>query len=376
MKVTIIGGGIGGLTTALALKRAGIPFVLYEAAAEIKSVGAGIIMANNALQVFRELGIHEEIYRLGNKIDTMHITKADLSPLSSIGLQRFEKFYGLQNHAIHRSDLYQILVTAVGAEHIRINKRLERIEKEEDGYRLAFADGSIIRSEYVIGADGIKSQVRQQLFPGSVYRDTRQICWRGVTSYQLPERYRHEVVEAWHRGLRAGFVQTSADKVYWYLVINAGLEIQDAGPEVYTRDFHPLIAALVAATPPDTLIKAPLYDLKPIHTWSDERVCLVGDAAHATSPNLGQGACQAVEDAYVLGELMKQYSIPEAFEKYPELRRAKAHYVVKTSWQVGVLSQLENRAGIGVRNFILKYLTPESVNIKQMARLFKLPVVS
>lgn len=376
MNVTIIGGGIGGLTTALVLKRAGIPFVLYEAAPAIKSVGAGIIIANNALQVFRELGIHEEIYRQGNLVDKMIITKADFAPLSEISLQRFEALYGLQNHAIHRSDLYDILARAVGPEHIRINKRLDRIEHEGDVYRLAFADGSVIRSEYVIGADGIKSQVRQQLFPGSVYRDARQICWRGVTGYQLPERYRHEVIEAWHKGRRVGFVQTGKDKVYWYLVINTRQEIPGAGPEAYIADFHPLVGELVAATPKDTLIKAPIYDLKPIPAWSKDKVCLVGDAAHATTPNLGQGACQAVEDAYVLGELLKQYNMVDAFKKYPELRRAKAQYVVKTSRQLGVVSHLENRAGMGIRNFILKYLTPASINVRQMARLFRLSPVN
>ncbi len=164
MNIAIIGGGIGGLTTALALKRAGIPFVLYEAASEIREVGAGIIMANNALQVFRHLGIHEAIYEKGNLIDKITITKGDFSTLSGIGLNGFEKQYGLQNHAIHRADLHAIIAGAVGHEHIELGKRLQQIQKGDKGYTLRFEDGGTAQHEFVIGADGIRSQVRQQLF--------------------------------------------------------------------------------------------------------------------------------------------------------------------------------------------------------------------
>lgn len=373
MTVAIIGGGIGGLTTALALKRAGIPFLLYEAAPEIKSVGAGIIMANNALQVFRHLGIHEEIYRKGNLIDKITIAKADFSTLASISLTDFETQYGLQNHAIHRADLHTIIADAVGREHIQLNKRLLQIEQAGSIYKLTFEDGTSDHFEYVIGADGIKSQVRQQLFPESEYRDTRQVCWRGMCDFKLPQVYRHEVIEAWNKGRRAGIVQTGKDKVYWFLVINADQEVSGPGPEGYTKGFNPLIAELVRATPADAVIKAPIYDLKPIHKWYKDKVCLVGDAAHATSPNLGQGACQAVEDAYVLGELAKKYTLAEAFEKYPEIRRAKAHYVVKMSWQLGVVSHFTHPVAISIRNFVLKYLSPKSMNLKQMDKLFRLP---
>lgn len=160
MSIAIIGGGIGGLTTALALKKAGISFTLYEATPEIKPVGAGIVMANNALQVFRNLGIHEEIYKKGNRIDAMTISKADFSPLSKISLASFENKYGLQNHAIHRSDLHHILADAVGHENIVLGKRLKTIEKTQTEYKLRFECGTTINPQYVIGADGIRSQVR------------------------------------------------------------------------------------------------------------------------------------------------------------------------------------------------------------------------
>ncbi len=372
MSVAIIGGGIGGLTTALALKKANIPFKLYEAAPEIKAVGAGIIMANNALQVLCRLGVHQEIYKKGCRVDVITIAKSDFSALSKVNLSGFEKKYGLQNHAIHRADLHEILADAVGHGNMEMNRRLDGIQKSDGGYTLSFEDGSVVLADYVIGADGIKSQVRQQLFSGNEYRDARQICWRGVLDFRLPSKYKYEVVEAWGKGKRFGFAQISGHSVYWYLLINTELEIAAADIALYAEDFDPLAKEMIKQTQKASIIRTPLYDLKPIKEWSKENVCLVGDAAHATTPNLGQGACQAIEDAYVLGELAGKYPLQEAFERYPEIRRKKAHYVVNTSWTFGKIAHWKNPVGVALRDFAMKRLTPESVNLRQMDKLFRL----
>lgn len=371
MSIAIIGGGIGGLTTALALKKANIPFTLYEATPEIKPVGAGIVMASNALQVFRCLGIHEEIYKKGNRIDAMTISKADFSPLSKISLASFKKKYGLQNHAIHRSDLHNILADAVGHEHIVLGKRLKTIEKEERRYKLTFECGTTIDSKHVIGADGIRSQVRQQLFSENTYRDSGQVCYRGVLKYKLPEEFRHEALEAWERGKRFGFTQISDGVVYWYLVLDKSLYYKSLQPCNVEGLFHPLAVDMISKTAKDNIFFSKISDLKPIYTWSKEGVCLIGDAAHATTPNIGQGACQAVEDAYILGELLKKYPVDEAFAKYPEIRRKKAHDVVNTSWKIGKISHASNPVMAWLRDFIFR-ITPQSINLKQMDKVFML----
>lgn len=372
MHVAIIGGGIGGLTTALSLQQAGIETTVYEAAPEIKPVGAGIVIATNALQVFRRLGIDQEVCKKGNRIDAMTITKADFSDLSRIPITDFVETFGLQNHAIHRADLHKILVDALGQERVLLNKRLEQIGSSGNGYALQFEDGSLLEADYVIGADGIRSIVRQQLFEENIYRDANQTCWRGMLSYTLPEQYRHEALEAWGKGKRFGMVQVGEGIVYWYLVINKDMEQEGTVPHEYAREFHALAANLLQQTPSDSIIKGPLYDLQPIQTWSHERVCLLGDAAHATTPNLGQGACQAIEDAYVLGELAKKYPLDEAFYLYPMIRRAKAHTIVRRSWTLGVVSHLTNPLAIGLRNILFKYLTPKYIMRKQMKQLFTL----
>lgn len=159
--------------------------------------------------------------------------------------------------------------------------------------------------------------------------------------------------------------------VYWYLVLDENLHSKTSQPIDFTANFHPMAEEMVRLTAKDNIIFSALHDLKPIHSWAKDGVCLIGDAAHATTPNIGQGACQAVEDAYVLGELLKKYPINEAFLRYPEIRRQKAHDVVNTSWKIGKISHASNPVIAWLRDFIFR-VTPESVNLKQMDKVFML----
>lgn len=136
-------------------------------------------------------------------------------------------------------------------------------------------------------------------------------------------------------------------------------------------DLFPLAQQLMKATPKEKRIVNKLFDLKPITTWSKGKVCLIGDAAHTTTPNLGQGACQAIEDAYVLGELLKKHSVEDAFKRYPALRIKKAHNIVNTSWQIGKMAHISNPLAIFMRNAVMK-MTPESIMVKRFQDLYTL----
>lgn len=131
-----------------------------------------------------------------------------------------------------------------------------------------------------------------------------------------------------------------------------------------------MIRKMIELTDMNSLHFAKLYDLKPIKKWSQDRVVLIGDAAHATTPNLGQGACQGIEDAYVLGELFKKYTnLPEIFSKYEDLRVKKAHYIVNTSWMIGKMAHITPPFIIQARNLGLK-LMPQLINKSQMKKIF------
>jgi 2-polyprenyl-6-methoxyphenol hydroxylase-like FAD-dependent oxidoreductase len=371
MKIAIVGGGIGGLTTALALKESGHQVIIYESAPEIKPVGAGIIMANNAMQVFDKLGIRQKIENAGHKISNVKITDAQLNTISATDLSKFEQKYGVHNVAIHRADLQHILADEIGFQNIQLSKRLLKIEKEH-GFKLTFDDDSTVYCDVLIGADGIKSIVRNSLFGAGTLRDTKQRCWRGVCEFDGASEYDHQAIEAWGKGKRFGFVKISAHKIYWFAVIkDKQMNDHPNLPELF-KDFHPEIIKIIAKTPKDNIIFSDLIDLQPLAKWQDGKVCLIGDAAHATTPNMGQGACQAVEDAYVLGKLLNEgKSVEDVFAQYEKMRMEKAHFIVNTSWKIGELAHFENSIAVWFRNALIKAI-PKSVNEKQLDKVFSI----
>lgn len=371
MEIAIIGAGIGGLTTGLALKKAGIDFKIYESASEIKAVGAGIMLGINAMQVYRNLGIDKKIELKGYKIHEMNIVNPNFNMLSKGSLNIFEEQFRLSNIAIHRSDLHHIISKEIGLDAIILNKKLSKISKESENYKLVFEDGTQTEAPFVIAADGINSTVRNTLFNENELRNAKQICWRGIVEFDVPQKFDHKLTESWAKGKRFGFTQISKNKIYWYLLINEDLGNLKSESINFADGFHPLVKEIIVSTPKENIHIARLFDLKPINQWNLENLCLLGDAAHATTPNLGQGACQAIEDAYILGELLKKFSLQEAIKKYPEIRKEKANYIVNTSWKIGKLAQINNVLGVAIRNFIMK-LTPENISKKQFSKIFEL----
>jgi len=371
-RIAIIGAGIGGLTAALAFKQKGFNVIVYESAAEIKPVGAGIGIANNAMQIFEKLGIHKKIENAGVKVSAMSITDYKLRSLSVIDLKEFEVKYGVCNVSIHRAVLQNILAEEIGFENIKLSKRLLKIEQDEK-VQLSFEDGSIETADVVIAADGIKSVVRNQLFNPSQIRDTNQICWRGVSKVLLPKEYNNKAVETWGKGKRFGFVQINEQDTYWYAVVNESLinQYEDSLQDLF-KYFHIDVLNIITNTSDDTVIKNRIIDLKPIHKWFNKKVCLLGDAAHATTPNLGQGACQAIEDAYLLAELYQEdKTIENVFKEFQKLRIKKAHSIVKSSWRIGKIAHLENGLAVYFRNLLMRCI-PTSANSKQLQSIFKL----
>ena len=375
MNIDIIGAGIGGLTTAIALEKKGYKIRIFEQAEKIKPVGAGIILANNAMQVYEKLGLRKVIEENGNPITSLNITKRNLKTLSKIDLSYFEKKFKVKNIAIHRGILQQILIDKLSSTIVNLNYKLKKVIKNENGHLLEFENGEKIQSTTLIAADGLNSKVRRNLFANNIIRNANQICWRGVTEFNLPEQYKNELNEAWGTSNRFGFVQIAENKVYWYAlksIIKNKEEFNANEIEDYFCNYDPIIKNIISSTKKERINTAEISDLKPIYNWHKENVCLIGDAAHAMTPNMGQGACQAIEDAYILSECLAKYETNVAFKKFQELRIVKAHKIVKASWVVGKIAHLSNPILIGIRNLLIK-LTPTSVNRKQTEQIFQIP---
>ncbi len=375
MTIDIIGGGIGGLTTAIALEQKGVHVRIFEQAEQIKPVGAGIILANNAMQVFEKLGMRNVIEQNGIPISSMNITEANLKPISKIDLAYFEEKHQVKNIAIHRGTLQQILINQLQSSALHLNCQLDSITPNENGHALQFKNGKQIQSSVLLGADGIHSVVRQHLFPNIKIRIAKQVCWRGVTDFQLPVEYEHKLYEAWGKKDRFGFVPIAKNKVYWYTLKsfnNHKDEFPIKNLEAYFDNYHPIINQIISSTNTKEINTAEITDLTPTNNWYKGTIGLLGDAAHATTPNMGQGACQAIEDAYVLAACLNKEDIAASFEEFRKLRLPKAHQVVKASWMVGKISHLSNPILIGLRNQFMRW-TPASMNRKQSEYIFQIP---
>ncbi|MBL4704322.1 MAG: FAD-dependent monooxygenase [Flavobacteriales bacterium] len=375
MTIDIIGAGIGGLTTAIALEKKGFEIRIFEQIEKIKPIGAGIILANNAMQVYEKLGLKKTIEDNGNPISSMNITKDNLDVISKIDLSYFEEKYKVKNIAIHRGTLQRILIEQLKSTKIILNHKLKKVTKSTNGHSLKFENGERIHSSILIGADGLNSIVRQDLFPNNSIRNANQICWRGITEYNLPDKFKNELNEAWGKSERFGFVQIAKNKVYWYALKSFksdNNEFSVNGIEKYFDNYNSVIKGIIASTPKEQINTAEISDLKPTNIWYKENVCLIGDSAHATTPNMGQGACQAIEDAFVLSECLHKYETHKAFEEFQKLRLPKAHQVVKASWMVGKMAHLSNPILIGIRNQMMR-LAPSSINRKQSEQIFQIP---
>lgn len=376
MNIHIIGAGIGGLTTAIALQNKGFTVTIFEAARELLPVGAGIIIANNAMQVYKKLGLEKQIQEKGIPIHEIQLTDGQLHPITTTNLKRYEEKYDTYNIAIKRAELHTILTNEVGLENIQLSKRVSHIQSTEHSVNIRFADGKETNAAIVIGADGIHSMARNFLFGNCTLRDALQPCWRGIATVAIDEK--NTAKEAWLYGKRFGFVAVNDTQVYWYALVNKKdkeISLNKSELTEQFNGFHPTIKNIIEKTEEEKIIRNDIFDLEPIQHWHKNRVCLIGDAAHATTPNMGQGACQAIEDAYVLAECLAKYpDYEKAFSQYETLRKPKAQFVVNTSWTFGKIAHWENKIACKFRNLSMK-LMPASSQQNQFEKLFDVDYV-
>lgn len=371
MNIAIIGAGIGGITTALFLEKQGIPVQIFEQAPEIKPVGAGIILAHNAMQVFDKLGFKESLVKLGNPLTSTNIKTADFKVINQIETQVFDAKFSVNSIAIQRGVLQTFLINKLNTKCLNLNKKVVDITMK-DKTSILFSDGDVKQFDAVIGADGINSVIRGKLFTKTTLRNPNQTCWRGISEVNLPTALDNELNELWGKGSRFGFVKLAPNKVYWYGLHNSDQHLEKHNLKDYFNNYDPIVNEIIEKTDLSKVFKSDIYDFRPISTWFNGSVCLLGDAAHATTPNMGQGACQAIEDAYVIGHYLTQYPTNVAFSKYEMARKTKAEMVVNLSWRLGAISQLKNVTLSSIRNFVMRIM-PSNLTLRQSEAIYTLP---
>lgn len=377
MQGIIIGGGIGGLTTAIALQQRGIDVHVYEQAPEIREVGAGLVMSANALQVLDWLGLAEIVQKKGWSLQQAFITERDGTIIQQVDIGTVYRQFGYGMTTIQRGHLQKILLEALPANRVHTGKRLTGLSQDDQHVRVTFDDGSSIEGDFVIGADGIRSAVRRQIMGEQTLRYSGQTCWRTIVDYSLPVDAQTTSTEYWGlpAGLRVGVVPLSSMQVYVYVTAAASAGQTTQASELATnllqdlsKSFDKTVQAIFQKIGTIRVYHADLYDLPTLSSWSNGRVTLLGDAAHATTPNLGQGACQAIEDAWAIAACLAQYEPVEAFQAYEALRKRKADQVVQISRQIGKAVNLPG--WLKPLAFAAMRAVPKSVSTRQFEQIY------
>jgi len=372
----ILGAGIGGLTLAIALQRKNFDVTVYEAAPQLKPVGAGLGLAGNAIKAFREIGIEKEILNEGKAMKKVVIRNPRGKILVSNDSEEVSRRFGVVNNfTIHRADLHNVLLAQLRPGTVQLNKACIDFTQSANGVDIVFNDLSKAHADYLVAADGIHSVVRKKLIPSSLPRYAGYTCWRGVTD-DLPKGFNpDETSETWGEGIRFGIVPLTKDRVYWFACVNASANdplmrsIRPPDLLAFFSDFHAPIPDLIKRT--QNIIWNDIIDIEPIDRFTFERIVLMGDAAHATTPNMGQGACMAVEDAVVLANLLEGSSNPEeAFRLFEKKRIRRTTKIVNDSWQIGKMAQWENPIMASLRNVAIS-LVPKSVADSQFKFIYE-----
>ena len=378
-KGIIIGAGIGGLTTALALIKKGIDVTIYEQSKDITEVGAGIWIAPNGMKVFDDLGISQDILNVGKTLEKINVVDLNGKPISTIDGNKIKLKHKFATVAIHRAALQRILASYVPSHKIILNKKFITYQQADDLITVKFEDGTTAEADFLINADGIKSNARLKIQSNLNLRYSGQTCWRFVSEFDLPQAESGNMYEIWSnkKGLRMGYSKINDKQIYVYITNFVKAGGKDNANTIMDdllnlcAEFPPIVKQIILSTNGNGIIRNDLFDFKPLKKWTDGKTALIGDAAHATTPNLGQGACQAIEDAYVIAQ---QLSINEnaelGFKLFEGKRIKKATYITNTSWQ---FAQITNTSGI-IKSVLIGLLRmmPNTINDKQLDKIYSL----
>lgn len=381
MHILVIGGGIGGLAAALALARMGQQVTVYERTQEIKEVGAALTVWPNAVRVLQGLGLADVVPTLGREAHFRTIRTWQGEELSRIDVDRIA---GSPIHVIHRADLQHALLRAAekAGVLIRLGQQCTGFRQDDAGVEASFMDGTVARGDLLVGADGIHSIVRQQIFGKPRTRYAGYTSWRGIASVRREYIPSGISSETWGVGRRIGLIPLKDERVYWFVArtaperdgIGEPADVRKQRVQALFQGWHHPIEQVLEATEASAIIHTDVYTLNALSRWSEGRVVLIGDAAHAMTPNMGQGGCQALEDAPVLAECLHTHGTDfvAAFHRYEKKRMPRVARVAERSAWIGWLSQADGPFWYRLRNFAVKTLYTQALT-KELQWLLQAP---
>jgi 2-polyprenyl-6-methoxyphenol hydroxylase-like FAD-dependent oxidoreductase len=353
-RIGIVGGGIGGRTAANALRNRGHEVVVFERSLEPRTVGGGLHLWSNAIRALREIGLGDAVERIAVEVTHEQILTSSGRLLAEWDVAGAARENGAPSVGLTRPALLQTLLD--GVDCVQYDRHLQAFDDDGSGVTLSFADGDSERVDVLIGADGIHSKVRAQLHGPSEPRFRGYEAWRTLIPADpdlAPPGYLRQY---WGRGARLVFFPAGPDSVYFVCLLNTGRgEAPAAEPKAYLQErfahFADPVPRLIAAASASGLHRTEITDRNPIRRWGHGRVTLLGDSAHAMTPNTSQGAGMALEDAAVLARVLTGASDPvAALREYEHQRWKRAAEQVLMARFPGSLGTLRGAAACTLRD--------------------------
>jgi 2-polyprenyl-6-methoxyphenol hydroxylase-like FAD-dependent oxidoreductase len=372
-KAIIIGAGPGGLTAAIALRQAGFDPVVYERSGDLREIGSGLTLWPNAMMALERIGLADAVWgvSLPSTGIAMRSWRGELL-FGVMSSEQMEDLFGVYGAALHRAELQGVLMRALGDDVVKLGARCVGFQQSDRGVTAHFDDGHNASGYLLVAADGIRSVIRGLLFGEKRLRYAGFTVWRGVTDFRLDQ---NTGLTSMGRGAQFGIFPMTRNRVYWFASVNAPEGDQDWAVgrkrELLERfgGWHKPIGEIIEATDEPAILRNDIYDLEPLTRWSDGRVTLLGDAAHPSTPNLGQGACQAIEDAVVLGGcLHDEPDVASALRQYESRRLARTSSITMQSRRMGQMGRWKNPVACWFRDKLIKR-TPENVRLQQLRRV-------
>lgn len=338
MNIAIVGAGMGGLTAGIALKKFGHQVTIYEQAAEILPIGAAISLWSNGVKCLNYLGLTEQIQTLGGEMESLaYIDGLNDQTMTQFDLTPLYKEVGQRAYPVARADLQQLLMETFGLENIKLGMKMTEIEDQSEYVNIHFADGSQIKADLLIGADGTHSITRKFVLDYQVERRyAGYVNWNGLV--QIDEKI--APAQQWTtyvgEGKRVSLMPVAQNRFYFFfdVPIESGLPNQreqyKAELKKYFKDWCAPVHQLIDCLDEQKTNRVEIHDIEPFMNFYKGRIVLLGDAAHSTTPDIGQGGCQAMEDAIYLARALQinTFGLSDALERYQNKRNDRTKEMV------------------------------------------------
>lgn len=338
MEITIIGAGMGGLTTGIALKKFGHKVTIYEQAEKILPVGAAISLWSNGVKCLNYLGLTEQVAKLGGQMDQLaYIDGLTGDTMTQFSLLPLIEEVGQRPYPVARADLQNMLMDEFGREDIQLGKKMVELQEQKDGVLVKFADGTEIKTDLLIGADGTHSITRAYVLGEQVSRRyAGYVNWNGLVEISEKLTPADQWTTFVGQGKRVSLMPVADGKFYFFFDVPLPVGLDNNRAEYktllkqYFEGWCAPVQHLIDALDEQKTNRVEIHDIEPFAQFYKGRVVIVGDAAHSTTPDIGQGGCQAMEDAIYLARSLQinTLGLEDALKRYQNKRNERANELV------------------------------------------------